>query len=70
MTPEQKRLLCPLTPQTPAQTAVNLVSALSLAWPFSVARAAVIGYCETFAAVLDPISLPEAYGTDAAGRSE
>jgi hypothetical protein len=57
MTPEQQRLLCPLTPQTPVQTAVNLVSALSLAWPFSIARAAVMGYCETFVAVLDPMPL-------------
>lgn len=62
MTPEQKRLLCPLTRQTPVQTACNLVSAMSLAWPFSIARAAVMGYCETFVAVLDPISLPAACG--------
>jgi hypothetical protein len=62
MTPQQRRLLCPLTPQTPVQTVANAAAALSLAWPFSIARAAAIGYCETFTAVLDPISLPAACG--------
>lgn len=60
MTPQQRRLLSPMTPQTPAQTVVNAVAALSMAWPFSIARAAAVGYCETFVAVLDPISLPAA----------
>lgn len=56
MTPQQLRLLCPLTPQTPVQKVVNLLSAISLSWPFSIARAAIIGYCEAFVAVLDPKS--------------
>lgn len=74
MTPEQQRLLCPLTPQTPAQQVVNAASALSLAWPFSIARAAVMGYCETFVAALDPMPLhdmpPAACGAGAGQRQE
>lgn len=69
MTPQQRRLLCPLTPQTPVQTVVNAAAALSLAWPFSIAREfALEYYCATFTAVLDPISLPAACGPHAAVR--
>lgn len=51
MTPQQRRLLCPLTPQTPVQTVVNGVAALSMAWPFSIAREFALEYCATFTAV-------------------
>lgn len=64
MTPQQRRLLYPLTPQTPEQQLVNLISAISLAWPFSIVRAAVLGYCEAFTAVLDPLSLHDACGPE------
>lgn len=68
MTPQQRRLLCPLTPQTPVQTVVNAAAALSMAWPFSIAREFALEYCATFTAVLDPIRLPAACGPHAAVR--
>ena len=68
LTPEQLRTCCPLTPQTPVQTVVNAAAALSLAWPFSIAREFALEYCATFTAVLDPVSLPAACGPHAAVR--
>ena len=62
MRPEQKRLLSPLTKQTPVQKAVNLAAVISLASPFSIPRVWFLAYCETFSAVLDPLSLHTAYG--------
>lgn len=50
MTPEQKRLLYPLTQQTPVQQIANTAAALSLAWPCNGARTFVLAYCETFSA--------------------
>ena len=64
MTPEQKRLLHPLTHQTPTQKALNLAAAVSLAWPFSIARTWLLTYGETFSAMLDPICLHAACGQD------
>lgn len=64
MTPEQKRLLYPLTPQTPAQQAANLVAAISLSWPFSIPRTWYFTYCQTFSEMLDPICLHVACGED------
>lgn len=61
MNPEQKRLLGPLTKQTPVQKVVNLAAVVSLAWPFSISRVWFLAYCETFSAVLDPVSLPATY---------
>lgn len=60
MTPEQRRLIAPLTRQDPARKLANLVSALSLTWPFSIVRTWLITYCATFSAVVDPICLPPA----------
>lgn len=57
MTPEQKRLLHPLTPQTPPQKAANLATVVSLVWSFSISRTWLLAYCETFSARFDPISL-------------
>ncbi len=65
MTPEQKRLLYPLTRQTSTQKAANLAAAVSLAWPFSIARTWLLTYCETFSAMIDPICLHAACGQDA-----
>jgi len=48
MTPEQKRLLYPLTHQTSTQKAANLAAAASLAWPFSILRTWLLAYHETF----------------------
>lgn len=50
MTPEQKRLLHPLTPQTSPQKAANLATVVSLVWPFSISRTWLLAYCETFSA--------------------
>jgi hypothetical protein len=55
MTPEQMRLLHPLRPQTPAEQMVNVINLAWTCWPLSVVHAAVVGYCETFSAVLDPL---------------
>lgn len=68
MTPQQKRLLHPLTPQTPVQQLANLVAALSLAWPCNGARTFVLAYCETFSAMLDPICLHAACGQGEPGK--
>jgi hypothetical protein len=62
MTPEQKRLLRPLTPQTPVQQAVNLLAAISLSWPFSISRTWFLTYCKTFSSMLDPVCLRAACG--------
>lgn len=64
MTPEQKRLLHPLTHQIPTQKALNLAAAVSLAWPFSIARTWLLTYSETFSAMFDPICLHAACGQD------
>lgn len=64
MTPEQKRLLYPLTRQTSTQKAANLAAAVSLAWPFSILRTWLLAYHETFLSVLDPICLNEACGQE------
>lgn len=64
MTPEQKRLLHPLTRQTQTQKAVNLATAVSLAWPFSILRTWLLTYHETFLSVLDPVCLNEACGQE------
>ncbi len=69
MTPEQKRLLYPLTRQTPTQKAVNLATAVSLAWPFSILRTRLLTYHETFLSVLDPVCLHAACGQEAGRRS-
>jgi len=55
MTPEQLRLLCPLRPQTPAETLCNVANLAWTVWPLSAVRAAAIGYCEAFLAVIDPL---------------
>lgn len=68
MTPQQQRLLHPLTRQTPVRQVANLVAALSLSWPFSIARTWCLTYCATVSAVLDPICLHAACGSEDRGR--
>lgn len=62
MSPEQQRLLNPLTRQTPVRRLANCAAAISLAWPFSIVRTWVLTYCETFSAVVDPLCLHAACG--------
>ncbi len=64
MTPEQKRLLYPLTRQTSTQKAANLAAAVLLAWSFSILRTWLLAYHETFLSVLDPVCLHEACGQE------
>lgn len=70
MTPEQKRLLYPLTRQTPMRKVANLAAAVSLAWPFSILRTWLLAYHETFLSVLDPICLYKACGPDSPTKKE
>lgn len=55
MTPEQMRLLHPLTRQTPVHELRNALQACALCWPWSIVKAAVDGYCAAFVAASDPL---------------
>lgn len=55
MTPQQKRLLHPLTPQTPVQQLKNAIKVCLLCWPWSIVHAAAIEYCTTVSSRLDPL---------------
>jgi hypothetical protein len=61
MTPTQRRLLHPLRPQAPGEKLCNLINLAWTLWPLSVCHAAMLAYCETFSAVLDPLSPGDFY---------